>query len=77
LTSPACPVAETLPGEVHDTVARVEGVHSVHVEQVWDPPWTPPGAHVQGRPPRARDDVGRAGARRPSRPALLRSPPHI
>ena len=41
LTSPACPVAETLPGEVHDTVAKVAGVASVDVELVWDPPWTP------------------------------------
>ena len=40
-TSPACPVAETLPGEVRDTVAKVEGVASVDVELVWDPPWTP------------------------------------
>ena len=41
LTSPACPVAESLPAEVHDRVAQVEGVNGVDVELVWDPPWTP------------------------------------
>ncbi|MBW2734268.1 MAG: SUF system Fe-S cluster assembly protein [Deltaproteobacteria bacterium] len=39
LTSPACPVAGSLPGEVEDAVRRVEGVQDVQVELVWDPPW--------------------------------------
>jgi FeS assembly SUF system protein len=39
LTSPACPVAGSLPGEVQDRVASVPGVSSAHVELVWDPPW--------------------------------------
>lgn len=39
LTSPACPVAGTLPGEVEATVRAVEGVTDVVVDLVWDPPW--------------------------------------
>lgn len=41
LTSPACPVAGTLPGEVETKVAGVPGVTSSRVELVWDPPWHP------------------------------------
>ena len=40
LTTPACPVAGTLPGEVEHRVAGVEGVSDAKVELVWDPPWT-------------------------------------
>ena len=39
LTSPNCPVAYTLPGEVKAAVDRVEGVASSSVELTWDPPW--------------------------------------
>lgn len=41
LTSPACPVAGSLPGEVEQKVASVEGVERAEVEIVWDPPWNP------------------------------------
>ena len=41
LTSPACPVAGTLPPEVEQKISRVEGVSNVRVDVVWDPPWTP------------------------------------
>jgi len=41
LTSPACPVAESLPPEVERKVAAVEGVASSKVEVTWDPPWAP------------------------------------
>jgi FeS assembly SUF system protein len=41
LTSPACPVAGTLPGEVEQRVRSVDGVSSAKVEVVWDPPWGP------------------------------------
>ncbi|MBT5415732.1 MAG: DUF59 domain-containing protein [Rhodospirillaceae bacterium] len=41
LTSPMCPVAGTLPGEVMDRIHMVPGIMDVHVELVWDPPWTP------------------------------------
>jgi len=39
LTSPSCPVAETLPPDVEQKVASVEGVKSCKVEITWDPPW--------------------------------------
>ena len=39
LTSPMCPVAEALPGEVRSKVEAVPGVTSAKVELVWDPPW--------------------------------------
>jgi FeS assembly SUF system protein len=41
LTSPGCPVAGTLPGEVRDKVESVPGVASAEVEVVWDPVWNP------------------------------------
>ena len=41
LTSPACPVAGSLPGEVQEKVRGVEGVADCTVELVWDPPWNP------------------------------------
>ena len=39
LTTPNCPVAESLPKEVEDKVASVEGVKDAKVEIVFDPPW--------------------------------------
>jgi FeS assembly SUF system protein len=41
LTSPACPVAGSLPGEVQDKVRSVDGVADADVEVVWDPVWNP------------------------------------
>ena len=41
LTSPACPVAGTLPPEVESKVAAIEGVRSAKVTVVWEPVWTP------------------------------------
>ncbi|MEW6744834.1 MAG: SUF system Fe-S cluster assembly protein [Planctomycetota bacterium] len=41
LTSPACPVAGTLPPEVESRVRSIPGVASARVEVVWDPPWDP------------------------------------
>ena len=41
LTSPNCPVAESLPNDVKTVVAAVEGVNSAEVEITWDPPWDP------------------------------------
>jgi len=40
LTSPACPVAGTLPIEVENKIASVPGVENVELELVWDPPYT-------------------------------------
>ncbi len=41
LTSPHCPVAESLPVEVQEKVEFVEGVKSCKVELAWEPPWHP------------------------------------
>lgn len=41
LTSPNCPAAQSLPAEVKNKTAEVEGVQSVEVEIVFEPPWTP------------------------------------
>jgi FeS assembly SUF system protein len=41
LTSPACPVAGTLPPEVEQRVREVPGVTDASVEVVWDPAWSP------------------------------------
>ena len=40
LTAPACPAAQTLPGEVREKASKVPGVAGAKVEVVWDPPWT-------------------------------------
>jgi FeS assembly SUF system protein len=41
LTAPGCPVAGEMPGWVESAVRGVEGVESVKVNMVFDPPWTP------------------------------------
>ena len=40
LTSPGCPVAETLPREVELKTASIDGVSAVRIDLVWEPPWT-------------------------------------
>ena len=39
LTTPNCPVAESLPKEVKDSAMQVEEIDDVNLELVWDPPW--------------------------------------
>tara|TARA_Y100001936_G_C15406187_1_gene327492 strand:+ start:161 stop:460 length:300 start_codon:yes stop_codon:yes gene_type:complete len=39
LTTPNCPVAESLPKEVKDSIMQVKEVNDVDLELVWDPPW--------------------------------------
>jgi FeS assembly SUF system protein len=39
LTTPACPVAQSMPGEVESAIAAVPGINEVRVKLVWDPPW--------------------------------------
>ena len=39
LTSPNCPVAESLPNSVKDNVLKVDGVSDVDLKLVWEPPW--------------------------------------
>jgi FeS assembly SUF system protein len=41
LTTPHCPVAESMPGEVELRVGSVPGVRDAEVNLVWDPPWDP------------------------------------
>ena len=40
LTSPNCPVAESLPAEVEQKVKTIKGIKHVEVEMTFDPPWT-------------------------------------
>ena len=40
LTSPNCPVAESLPKMVKDNILKLDGVDDVNLKLVWDPPWT-------------------------------------
>jgi FeS assembly SUF system protein len=40
LTSPNCPVAESLPKKVKDNILKIDGVDDVDLKIVWDPPWT-------------------------------------
>ena len=39
LTSPNCPVAESLPKEVKDNILKIKGVSDVKLNLVWEPPW--------------------------------------
>ncbi|TPG38591.1 SUF system Fe-S cluster assembly protein [Sphingomonas koreensis] len=41
LTTPHCPVAESMPGEVELRVSSVPGIATADVNLVWDPPWDP------------------------------------
>ena len=40
LTSPNCPVAESLPNEVKEKIKKVDGVSDVNLKLVWEPTWT-------------------------------------
>ena len=39
LTTPNCPVAESLPKEVKDSIMEIKEVNDVDLQLVWDPPW--------------------------------------
>ena len=39
LTTPACPVAESLPGEVRERIKSIQDIKEVTVDLVWEPPW--------------------------------------
>jgi len=39
LTSPNCPVAESLPNQVKENIMKVDGVSDVELKLVWEPPW--------------------------------------
>ena len=40
LTSPNCPVADSLPNNVKSNVLKIDGIADVKINLVWDPPWT-------------------------------------
>ena len=40
LTSPNCPVAESLPSSVKENILKIEGINDVDLKLVWDAPWT-------------------------------------
>ena len=40
LTSPNCPVAESLPNSVKENILKITGIKDVDLKLVWDPPWT-------------------------------------
>lgn len=49
LTTPHCPVAESMPGEVEMRVMAVPGVATADVNLVWDPPWNPASMSDEAR----------------------------
>ena len=49
LTTPHCPVAESMPGEVELRVMAVPGVATCDVNLVWDPPWNPSNMSDEAR----------------------------
>ncbi|PZU46516.1 MAG: SUF system Fe-S cluster assembly protein [Sphingomonas sp.] len=49
LTTPHCPVAESMPGEVELRVMAVPGVATADVNLVWDPPWNPANMSDEAR----------------------------
>ncbi len=40
LTTPNCPVAESLPNSVKENILKLDGIKDVDLKLVWDPPWT-------------------------------------
>ena len=49
LTSPNCPVAESLPRSIESKIRTVPGVSDAKVQIVWEPPWTPQRISPEGR----------------------------
>lgn len=49
LTTPHCPVAESMPGEVELRVGAVPGVGDAEVNLIWDPPWSPANMSDEAR----------------------------
>ena len=40
LTTPNCPVAESLPNSVKENILKIDGIEDVNLKLVWDPPWS-------------------------------------
>ncbi len=49
LTSPACPLTEQIMGDARAALEPLEGVTSVEVNWVWEPPWTPDSMTEEGK----------------------------
>jgi len=49
LTSPGCPMQESLVWGVESVLGRVDGVEAIDVQVVWEPPWNPAMMTAQGR----------------------------
>ncbi len=49
LTTPGCPLLETLPAHAEEEVRKLPEVQEVQVELVWDPPWTPERMSSEGK----------------------------
>ncbi len=64
LTTPACPVARSLPAQVEKKVRAVAGVTDVKLELVWDPPWSKARLSPAARLQLGLDDPTRTRVRR-------------
>jgi len=72
LTTPACPVARVLPGQVETKLKALPGVTDVKVELVWDPPWSRERLSPEARLQLGLDEPGRRRRRFVSGASLLR-----
>ena len=70
LTTPHCPVAESMPGEVELRVLSVPGIRDAEVKLVWDPPWDPSQDERRGAP-RTRNAVMNKESKVRARPAAI------
>jgi len=65
MTTPACPLSDYLKRTIRDVIDQVDGVERVHIDVVWNPPWSPemmdPDVRRQGvrRPPQYAWGVGK------------------
>ncbi len=69
LTTPACPVARSLPAEVEKKIRGIEGVTDFKLELVWDPPWSKARLSPAARPQLGLDDPAGPRLRRGFVPA--------
>ncbi len=49
LTTPGCPLHDTLSRTAEMAIETLEGVSEAHVDMIWDPPWTPERISDEGR----------------------------
>lgn len=75
LTTPACPVARVLPGQVETKLKALPGVTDVKIELVWDPPWSRACLSPEARLQLGLDDPERRRRRFVPGVSLLRRRP--